>query len=206
MTKIKHIDSSRRAFFLRGSTALGVGLASATAGAFPLMFDASLPLKEQLAFLHQQLGTMEDTEAIRHLQLAYNALVENQAYEAAVELFTDDATVELNGESVSGKEKGIGQLFADYAQQQAPVLHTAFRQDQAQQRDEITVSEDLQSALATFHFQVEISRPQTDASVLGEMARLQGQYASSHWESGKFDVAYSKVAGQWKISKLTYTS
>jgi hypothetical protein len=205
MTDKRHTNSSRRFFFLRGGAALGAGLASATAGAGTLVFDESLSLKEQLAQLHQQLGAMEHKEAIRQLQAAYTHLLENQAYEAVVELFSDEAMITLHDESYTGKEHGIRPLFTEaYAQQQVPDLHTAFRQDHAQRQDEISVSEDLQSATATFHFQVEVSKPYTDTSVLGKMARQQGQHASRHWETGKFEVAYSRVDEQWKISKLAY--
>jgi ketosteroid isomerase-like protein len=201
-----NINSGRRSFFLRSGTVLGTGLASA-AGASTLALDPSLPLQDQMSKLHRQLAAMEDREVIRLLQLSYNALLENQAYETVVELFTEDAILKLNGEIFEGKSKAIKQLFTEsYAEQQAQTMQTAFRQNQTQQQDLIEVSENQKSAKATFHLQVEISRPHTDGSVIEQMARLQGQASSSRWEEGRFEAVYRKEAGQWKISKLTYFS
>lgn len=198
------INASRRNFFVKGGVAVGAGLAAATAGAATL-FDASLPLQEQLARLHLQLGALEAKAAIRQLHLAFSALVENQAYATVVELFADDASVTVYGETFTGKQQGVHQLFVEqYGKQQAPLLHTGFQQNQSQQQDQISISTDRQSANATFHSRVQVSKPLTEQSVLAQMARQQGMSASSIWENGKFVVDYTQVDGQWRIQALTY--
>jgi len=204
MSEPKTVNTSRRAFFLKGSAAIGATLATATAGATSLL-DPTLPLQQQLASLHQQLATFSDIDALRHLHQAYSAALENQAYATVVELFTDDATVEVYGQRYQGKQTGIRQLFVDqYGTQQAAAMHTAFRQDQSQRLDQVSVDAQRQLASATFHSLVEVSKPLQEQSVLEQMARQQGMHASSSWEQGRFVVACQQVAGQWLISKLEY--
>src|SRR5687768_13798220 len=105
--------SSRRAFFLKGGAVLGTGVATAV-GAAVITPDTAKPLEEQLKQLRQQLGSLEDREAIRQLHLAFTKLIENQRYEAAAQLFDEQA---------SGKD-AIRELFA---------THSAYRQKTIQQ-------------------------------------------------------------------------
>ena len=207
MTDQQQPDNSRRAFFMRSGVALGAGigagLASTGAVAGTWTFDSSLSLKEQVSRLQQQLSTMEDREAVRQLYLSYTSLMQHQAYEAVVELFAEDATVQLDGTDHQGKQHAIRQLFTqDYASRQADQLQTAFQHEL--QRDSITVDEGLQRAHATFHAKVRIDRPITDDSSLGQMARLQGLSSESRWQSGRFEVDYVRQQDQWKISRLFY--
>jgi hypothetical protein len=74
--------SSRRAFFLQGSAALGAGVA-ATAGTAALASGQAAPVDTRLGELQLKLGGMEDREAIRQLHLAFIDSVENQAIGAA---------------------------------------------------------------------------------------------------------------------------
>lgn len=198
------INGSRRAFIATGGTALGATLASA-AVAGPGLFDTALPLQARLDRLQQQLATLEDHEAIRHLHLAYSALLENQLYDTVVELFADDAQVNLHGETVTGKHSGIRQLFLEqYGCQQAPAMHSAFLQNQAQLHDSINIHGNGQSASATFHTRVLVSRPLPDQSAVGTMAKMQGISASAAWENGRFVVDYAREASGWRINRLQY--
>ena len=61
--------STRRAFFLQGSAALGAGV-GATVAASALAGDKRVPPEEQLSQLRQQFELAEDREAIRRLQRA----------------------------------------------------------------------------------------------------------------------------------------
>jgi hypothetical protein len=36
------------------------------------------------------------------------------------------------------------------------------------------------------------------------MARLQGQVAERHWQTGQFEARYVKTDGRWKITALRY--
>jgi hypothetical protein len=138
-------------------------------------------MEEQLKQLRQQLASLEDREAIRQLHLAFTTLIENQRYEAASELFDEQA---------SGKET-IRELFA---------THSAYRQ----QKDAVTLGEDRQHATATFHVDVEVCTPLEADCTAAEMARLQGNFADRRWESGRFEVSYVRTRGEWKVASLSY--
>ena len=204
MTGIK-TQSSRRTFFLQGGALIGAGVAT-TAGASALLSENTLPLQEQLRQLQEQLACAKDCEAIRQLHLAFTTLVESQAYEAAAELFDEQAHLQLSGVTVAGKP-AILDLFADqYRHQKAAAIHSAFRQNALQQQDAVSLSDDRLQASAIFHSEVELSTPLSMNCTAAKMARLQGQMADRRWEAGRFDAQYVKTAGQWKIASLSYST
>lgn len=195
--------SSRRAFFVSGGAVLGAGVATAV-GASAVASEKSMPLEEQLKQLRQQLAGLEDREAIRQLHLAFAGFVEQQRYDAAAELFAEQAHLELSGVSATGKS-GIAQLFAhQYGEQKAPAVHSAYRQSASQQKDSVTLSEDRLSATATFHTEVELCTPLQADCTAATMARLQGNVADRRWEAGRFEAKYVKAEGQWKVASLSY--
>ena len=190
-------NRSRRSFFLRGGALLGAGVAT-TAGAKALMADPS-PAAPEL------LQSVADGEAIRQLHLTFTDLMENQAYEAVTELFHEQARLDLSGHAAAGKP-AIAHLFTvQYRQQQAAVMHSAFRQNASQRRDRVSVSTDRGQATATFHTEALISTPLLGDCTAAQMARLQGQTAERRWESGRFDAQYVKVQGLWKMASLRYS-
>ena len=206
MTGIR-TKSSRRAFFLQGGAALGVGVGAGvatTVAASALNPENPTPLEEQLKQLRQQLDCVEDREAIRQLHLAFTTLIEQQTYEAAAELFESQAHLNLSGVSAIGKP-AILQLFADrYRHQNAAAIHSAYRQNTLQQRDAVTLSEDRLQATATFHVEVELCTPLQGDCTAAKMARLQGHVADRRWETGRFEAKYVKTRGQWKMASLSY--
>lgn len=175
--------STRRAFVLSGgAAALGAGVVGASARATPL--------------------PVEDHDAIRRLHLAFTTLIENREYEAAANLFDERAHLQLSGVSASGKP-AILHLFAhQYRQHEAAVIHTAYRQ----RGDELTLSEDHLHATATFHVDVELCTPLQVDCTAAQMARLQGNVADRHWETGRLEAHYVKTRGEWKIASLQFES
>ena len=203
MTEFK-MNGARRAFFLRGGAVLGAGVAT-TAAAAALLPDASPTVPDRVQQLQRELTRHQDRESIRQLHLAFTAAVEKQAYEAAVELFEPDAALNLSGLTAQGRP-AIMRLFAtQYRQQQARVLHSAYRQSPLHQRDLIAIAADGAHATATFHCDVELSAPLPADSTLAQMARLQGQVAERHWEAGRFEARYVKSSGLWKMAALRFT-
>jgi len=202
MNEIK-MNGTRRAFFLRGGAVLGAGVAT-TAAAGGLLPDTSAEVPGRLQELQRELSSHQDREAIRQLHLAFTGAIEYQAYETASELFEPSAQLDLSGSSAVGKPS-IMRLFAlQYRQQQARILHSAYRQSPRQQQDLVAIGADGAHATATFHCDVELTAPLAADSTLAQMARLQGQVAERHWESGRFEARYVKTAGQWKIAALRY--
>jgi hypothetical protein len=147
---------------------------------------------------------MEEREAIRQLHLAFTTLIEQQAYEAAAELFESQAHLNLSGVSATGKP-AILQLFAhQYRQQNASAIHNAYRQNTLQQRDAVMLSENRLQATATFHVDVEVCTPLQADCTAATMARLQGHVADRRWEAGRFEAKYVKTRGEWEIASLSY--
>lgn len=190
-------NGSRRSFFLRGGALLGAGVAT-TAAAKVLLTDPKPAVPELVQ-------AVIDGESIRQLHLTFTDLMENQAYEAATELFHDQAQLDLSGLTAAGKPAIAHLLAVQYRQQQAPVMHSAYRQNASQRKDGVSLSGDRQQAKATFHTEVQISTPLPADCTAAQMARLQGQVADRRWESGRFDARYVKVQGQWKMASLRYT-
>jgi hypothetical protein len=202
MTK-NEVNKSRRSFVLKGTAALGAGLASASAGAGTL-FDSSQTPQEQMNQLQEKLCILEDREVLRQLHLIFTALLENKAYDAVVELFAEDAIVELHDIKLSGKP-AIKKLFTEiYEEESTSSLHKAHRRDQSQKQDLISISKDRKQAIASFHNQVLICNPIRGQSVLADMARQQGMTAQSYWENGRYDIAFTRIHDQWQISRLRY--
>jgi hypothetical protein len=195
-------NRTRRAFFTTGGAVLGAGVTTSV-GAATLTSDSGSPL-EELTKLRQQLAGVEDRDAIRQLHRELTTLVENLAYESAVELFDEQAHLNLSGVSATGKP-AILQLFVEqYYHQKAAAIHSAYRQSNSQHKDAVTVSEDRLQATATFHTEVELCMPLRGDCTFAQMARLQGLVAERRWESGRFEAKYVRTRGQWRIVSLSY--
>jgi hypothetical protein len=194
---------SRRAFFAQGSAALGAGVASTVAaGAFAS--DSSTPRELTSEELRQQLRIREDREAVRSLHLAFTGLLESGQYDAAAELFDEQGCVDLSGMKATGKAAITKLLGLQYRQQEAPVIHRAYRQSAEQQHSDTVTLQDCTRATAAFHIEVELYVPLQADCTAARMARMQGCVAERRWERGRFDAAYVKSEGRWKIESLIY--
>jgi gas vesicle protein len=200
--KPTNIKSSRRDFFLKGGAAIGasVGGVAAMVNANAATPDLNSTSSDQL-----ELTVLKEREAIRQLQQRFTAAIENQSYQAAAALFHDHAQFELSGANASGKAAIAKLLTEQYRNQTAHTLHSAYRQCASQAQDKITLS-NSSKANATFHIEAELCTPLQGNSTLVQMARLQGQMESRHWESGRFEAEYAKDGDQWKITALRYAT
>jgi len=197
------VDKSRRSFFLKGAAALGAGLVSASANAAALVDSPQTP-KHRMNQLQQTLNNLEDKEALGQLHLAFTTLLENRAYDAVVELFAEDATVEMHGIRLAGKAAVKKLFMEEYEYRKMSSLHTSHRRDQSQKQDLVSVSEDRKQANGSFYNQVLISTPIRWRSALADMARQQGMSAQSYWENGRYDIAFTRIRDRWLISNLRY--
>ena len=200
--KKKEVNKSRRAFFLKGTAALGAGLVSAGAGAATL-FD-SFQNRQQMSQLQQKLSNLEDKEVLEHLHLAFTTMLENRTFDEVTDLFTEDAVVALSGIKLTGKAAVKKLFMEEYRNREISCLHTAHRRDQSQNQNLISVSDDRKRASASFYNQVLICTPVRWQSALAEMARQQGMTTQSYWENGRYDMAFTRVRDQWQISRLSY--
>lgn len=196
------MNSTRRAFFLQGGAALGTGVA-ATVLAPAAPAEERTPLEEQLSDLRRELQEAQDRTAIRQLHLDFAALIEQQDYERAAQLFADRGDLDLSGERAQGRS-AIQQLFERrYGGQTASVIHGAYRQNASQQsKDVLQIT--AGQARATFHVDAQLSTPLQEDCTAAKMARLQGQLADRRWQAGRLEGQYVKNGGEWKIASLKY--
>lgn len=184
------VKTSRRAFFLKGGAALGAGVAGTALGGASGRDPANAPAAEH--------------DRIRQIHMAFTGRMEAQAYESAAELFIEAASLNLDGNAVEGIA-AIRRLLTDrYRHQTATTQHSAYRPNGLQDEDQLTMSEDQQSARATWHVDVRVCSPLLGDSTAAQMARLQGMLGDVHWESGLIEAGYVKTDGQWRIQTLRY--
>lgn len=202
MTANKH--STRRGFFLQGGAALGAGVAATAGATAPRAGEASSPQELQLRQLRRQLDCAAARDAIRELQLTFAAQIENRNYEAAAELFTEQAHLELSGVSARGKPAILHLLADQYRRQQVAVIHSAYRRNPVHDDDTVTLTDDGLGASATFPVEVELCTSLQEDCTAAQMARLQGHVAERRWETGRLEGQYVRTRDGWRITSLFY--
>lgn len=106
----------------------------------------------------------------------------------------------------------IRELYQDYAahltaqagQPGAQAVQLRLMQDPARRADTIAVAPDRKSATARFHCVAQTAVPLTGEGSLLDMARLQGQYAETWWESGIHELDCVRTGSGWKIRSVAY--
>jgi hypothetical protein len=204
----KQRNTGRRSFIWKTGSALSAGLASAVAGMSKPKADESGTLREQIGRLSNQLGILEDTNAIRKLHHAYGYYLDKGIWEEIVNLFVDDGEVYFNGGIFEGKDKGIRRLYVEYfgrgfaGNNHGPVH--GFLLDQTQEQDVVDVATDRKSAKARFHCLMQAGAQVISDLPMMEMARQQGQGVLQWWEGGIYENSYVRDGGVWKIKRLDY--
>ena len=102
----KQPNTGRRSFIWKAGSAVSAVLASAFAGLSKPRSDEAGALKEQVHRLSNQLGVLEDTNAIRKLHHTYGYYLDKGIHGEIVNLFADDGEVYFNGGIFEGKDKG----------------------------------------------------------------------------------------------------
>ncbi len=204
----KQPDTGRRSFIWKTGSALSAVLASAVAGISKPKSDEAGTLKEQVDRLSNQLGILEDTNAIRKLHHAYGYYLDKGIWEEIVNLFADDAEVYFNGGIFEGKDKGVRRLYVEYfgrgftGNNYGPVH--GFLLDQTKEQDVVDVAPDRKSAKARFHCLMQAGVQVVSDSPMMEMARQQGQGTLQWWEGGIYENSYVRDGNIWKIKGLDY--
>jgi hypothetical protein len=204
----KQPNNGRRSFIWKTGAAMSAVIASAVAGVSKPKADPDAGLKSQIDRLSNQIGSLEDANAIRILHQAYESYLDKGMYEEVVELFTDDGEVIFNGGIFAGKDKGVRRLYCNHFRsgftgkkiEPAP----GFEPDSAQLQDIVEVAPDRKSAKARFPYSMQVGTPMTGDSQLVQMARLQGEGIVKWWEGGIHEASYAKDGGSWKIKGLEY--
>lgn len=132
--------------------------------------------------LKKRVKAIEDLEEIKKLHQHYINLMDNLRYEEVLDLFTEDATVEVRNSGVKSGKKELSEVYIDTLAKKRGTTrldgHMAVEPD-------ITVEGD--TARGTWLIYMLFSKP------------------AIQWVQGKNECEYRKENGKWKISKLKFT-
>jgi hypothetical protein len=203
-------NTGRRSFMWKIGAAMTALLATAVPGMSRPRVKHGTGLKARVDQLSNQLGILEDENAIRGLHKYYESLLNNSKYEEVVNLFTDNGEVIFNGGIFKGRKRGVRRVYCDRFRsgltgkkiEPAP----GFQSDTEQQQDIVEVATDRKSARAQFPFSIQVGTPIVSDSQLVKMARLHGEGIMKWWEGGIYQVSYMKdtKTGSWKIKRLEH--
>jgi ketosteroid isomerase-like protein len=131
--------------------------------------------------LERRVRALEDLEQIKKLHQHYIDLMDNLRYQEVLDLFTEDASVEVRN---SGAKRGRQELAEVY-------LGLAKIRGSERYDGHMAVEPDIviegDSARGTWLIYMFFSRP------------------SVQWVQGKNECEYRKEGGRWKIAKLKFT-
>ena len=132
--------------------------------------------------LGKRIQALEDLEAIKKLHQKYINLMDNLKYEEVLDLFTDDASVEVRNLGVKKGRKELRDVYIDVLAKNRG--SERFDGHMAVQPD-ITVNGDM--AEGTWLIYMLFSKPEIQ------------------WVQGMNNCEYKKINNEWKISKLKFT-
>lgn len=132
--------------------------------------------------LERRIQAIEDAEAIKKLHQNYVDLMDNLKYEEVLDLFTEDASVEVRNLGVKRGREELKEIYIDYlAKRRGDTRYDAH----FVLHPDITVDGD--TAKGVWLLYILFSRP------------------AIYWVQGKNECEYRKENGEWKISKLKFT-
>jgi len=206
----KQPDKGRRSFIWKIGAAMSAVLASAVPAISRPRVNNDVDLKAKVDQLSNQLGIIEDENAIRRMNQTYENLLDKGMYEEVTNLFTEDGEVIFNGGVFKGKNSGISRLYLERFRpgltgkkiEPAP----GFQLNTGQQQDIVEVATDRRSARARFTYSMQVGTPIISDSQLVKMARLHGEGIMKWWEGGIYEISYVKdvKCGDWKIKRLEH--
>jgi ketosteroid isomerase-like protein len=135
-----------------------------------------------LADLEKRVQALEDAEAIKKLHQNYINLMDNLQYEQVLDLFTEDATVEIRNFGVKKGRKEMSEIYIGVLAKNRGNIrydgHLAIEPD---------IEVDGDTARGTWLIYMLFSRP------------------SIQWVQGRNECEYRREDGKWKLSKLRFT-
>lgn len=133
-------------------------------------------------YLEKRIRAIEDLEEIKKLHQHYINLMDNLRYEEVLDLFTENAEIEVRNSGLKKGRKELSEVYIDILAKNRGT--NRFDGHMAVQPD-ITVDGD--TARGTWLIYMLFSRP------------------TIQWVQGKNECEYRKVDGKWKISRLKFT-
>jgi len=131
--------------------------------------------------LEKRIQAIEDLESIKKLHQHYIDLMDNLQYKEVLDLFTEDATVEVRNWGVKRGRKEISEVYIGIL---AKNRGTSRSEGHMAVEPDITV--DGNTAKGTWLIYM-LSQPKIQ------------------WIQGRNECEYRKEDGKWKISKLKFT-
>jgi hypothetical protein len=170
--------------------------------------DQVAALKRQVERMSNQVGILEDANAIRKLQHAYGYYLDKCLYEEVVDLFAADGEAHFNGGIYRGKDKGVRRLYIDgfskaFTGGKNGPAH-GFLLEHFQIQDIVDVAPDRKTARARFRCFMQAGAHKTSRSPMGETARKSGGVPVQWWEGGMYENTYVREGDIWKIKVLNY--
>jgi hypothetical protein len=129
--------------------------------------------------LADNLQQLQDLEEIKKLQREYMQHIDNLEFRKVLDLFTDDATVEIRNSGVLKSKKEIESIYLNR-------LGKRKVRNDGHLVGEPVISVKGDKAEGHWTVYIFFSVP------------------SVRWVQGRNDMEYAKVNGQWKISKLKF--
>ena len=132
--------------------------------------------------LEKRIQAIEDLEGIKKLHQNYINLMDNLQYEEVLDLFTEDATVEVRNSGVKRGRKEMSEVYIGILAKKRGTSrydgHMAIEPD---------INVDGNTAKGTWLIYMLFSKP------------------TIQWVQGRNECEYRKEDGTWKISKLRFT-
>jgi ketosteroid isomerase-like protein len=132
--------------------------------------------------LEKRIQALEDLEEIKKLHQRYINLMDNLKYEDVLDLFTEDASVEVRNLGVKKGRKELRKIYIDVLAEKRG--RERFDGHMAVEPDIIVEGN---SARGTWLIYMLFSKPEIQ------------------WVQGKNECEYRKINGEWKINKLKFT-
>jgi len=153
-------------------------------------------LENKVEELTNQVGILEDTQAIRKLHHIYGYYLDKCIYEEVVDLFAEDSEVRFMRGIFKGKE-GVRRLYIERFSQiftgkkNGPIY--GFLLDHPQMQDVVDVASDRKTARARFRCSMQAGAHETAEPETRQW-----------WEGGLYENEYVREDGIWKIKVLNY--
>jgi hypothetical protein len=165
--------------------------------ASPIDLNALAQRVEQLA---NEVGRLNDAQAIRKLQHAYGYYLDKCLYDEVVDLFAEDGAVRFMGGAFKGKP-GLRRLYCDRFRKSFTGGHNGpvygFLLDHLQLQDIVDVAPDRGTARARFRCLMQAGSHESKKDA---PPHLPAQW----WEGGIYENEYVRESGVWKIKVLNY--
>ena len=163
--------------------------------------EALKALQAQVERLTRQVGTLEDTNAVRALHFKYGYYLDACLYDHVVDLFADGAELKFLNGIYRGKA-GVRRLYCDWLRnlwtggRNGPVHGLLY--DHLILQDVIDVAPDRLTAKG--RFRAVMQGGFHESVPLGERPMPR-----QSWEAGIYENEYVREAGVWKFWRFDYT-